>query len=65
MKEFQVQLDEECTSFEQKLKERAQTAELEEFDWDELESRYHAVIDPTVEAEQDIMNECSHLFQVI
>ena len=65
IKEFQVQLDEEYSSFEQKLEERNQVEELEKFDWDELETRYHAAIDPKVEIEQDIMNECSHLFQVI
>jgi hypothetical protein len=64
IKDFQDQLDEEYREFEQKLIERDRDAELDEFDWDELEARYHAVIDPQVEAECDIMNECSHLFQV-
>lgn len=64
IKIFQDQLDEEYRKFEQKLIERDRDAELDEFDWNELEARYHAVIDPKVEAEQEIMKECSHLFQV-
>ena len=64
MKDFQDQLDEEYRVFEQKLNRRDQDADLEEFDWRELEARYHTAIDPKVEAEQEIMNECSHLFQV-
>jgi hypothetical protein len=64
LKNFQVQLDEEYKRFELSLNERDQNVDLEEFDWDELEARYHAEIDPKVEAEQEIMNECSHLFQV-
>jgi hypothetical protein len=65
MKDFQDRLDNEYQVFEQKLKERNQDVELEDFDWDELEARYHTAIDPAVEAEQEIMNECSHLFRVI
>jgi hypothetical protein len=57
-------LDKEYREFEQKLIERDRDVELDEFDWDELEARYHAIIDPKVEAEQEMMNECSHLFQV-
>jgi hypothetical protein len=64
MKDFQDQLDKEYREFEQKLIERDRNVELDEFDWDELEARYHASIDPKIEAEQEIMNECSHLFQV-
>jgi hypothetical protein len=64
MKGFQDQLDKEYREFEQKLIERDRDVELDEFDWDEFEARYHAMIDPKVEAEQKIMNECSHLFQV-
>jgi hypothetical protein len=64
MKDFQVQLDEEYKSFEQNLNERDQNADLEEFDWNELEARYYAEIDTKVEAEQEIMNECAHMFQV-
>jgi hypothetical protein len=64
IRDFQVQLDEEYRRFEQNLNERDQNADLEEFDWDELEARYHAEIEPKVKAEQEIMNECSHLFQV-
>jgi hypothetical protein len=65
MRVFQDRLDEEYKVFEHKLNERDQDAELEEFDWDDLEARYHIAIDPKVEAEQEVMNECSHLFQVI
>lgn len=65
MKDFQDRLDNEYQIFEQKLKERNQDAELEDFDWDELEARYHTAIDPVVEAEQEIMNECSYLFRVL
>ena len=64
MKKFQDQLDKEYSLFEQELNEREQDVELEEIDWDELEARFHDEIDPKVEAEQDIMNDCAHLFQV-
>jgi hypothetical protein len=65
MIEFRDQLDEEYSGFKQKLNERDRDAELDEFDWDELEARYHTAIDPKVEAEQETMNECFHLFEVI
>jgi hypothetical protein len=64
IKDFQDQLDEQYKVFEEKLNERNQDAELEDFDWDELEARYHSAIDPKAEAEQEIMNECSSLFRV-
>jgi hypothetical protein len=64
IKDFQDRLDEQYKVFEEKLNERNQDAELEDFDWDELEARYHSAIDPKVEAEQEIMNECSSLFRV-
>ena len=65
MKDFQNQLDKEYKAFEQKLNERDPAAELEEMEWDELEARYHAAIDPKIETEHVIMNDCSHLFRVI
>jgi hypothetical protein len=61
---FQDRLDEQYKAFEDKLNERNQDTELEDFNWDELEARYHSAIDPKVEAEQEIMNECSSLFRV-
>jgi len=64
VKDFQDRLDEQYKIFEEELNERNQDAELEDFDWDELEARYHSAIDPKVEAEQEIMNECSSLFRV-
>jgi hypothetical protein len=64
IKDFQDRLDEQYKVFEEKLNERNQDAELEDFDWDELEARYHSAIDPKLEAEQEIMNECSSLFRV-
>lgn len=64
IKDFQDRLDEQYKIFEEKLNERNQDTELEDFDWDELEARYHSAIDPKVEAEQEIMNECSSLFRV-
>jgi hypothetical protein len=64
MKDFQDRLDEQYKVFEEKLNEHHQDTELEDFDWDELEARYHNAIDPKVETEQEIMNECSSLFRV-
>ena len=64
IKDFQDRLDEQYKVFEEKLNERNQDTELEDFDWDELEARYHSAIDPKVETEQEIMNECSSLFRV-
>jgi hypothetical protein len=64
IRDFQDRLDEQYKVFEEELNERNQDVELEDFDWDELEARYHSAIDPKVEAEQEIMNECSSLFRV-
>lgn len=65
MDDFQDQLNEEYRLFEQKLKQGDQDVELEDFDWEQLEARYHAEVDPIVESEQAIMNDCSRLFQVM
>jgi hypothetical protein len=64
MKDFQDRLDEQYKAFEEKLKERNQDTELEDFNWDELEAKYLSAINPKVEAEQEIMDECSSLFRV-
>ncbi len=64
IKEYQDNLDKECRLFERKLNERDGNAELEDIDWDELEGRCHAAMDPKITAEQDVMRECSALFQV-
>ena len=64
IKDFQDRLDEQYKVFEEKLNGRNQDKELEDFDWDELEARYHSAVDTKVEAEQEIMNECSSLFRV-
>lgn len=64
MKEYQDRLDKEYRLFEQKLKERDRNQELDDIDWDDLENRYHHAMDPKLAAEQDLVNDCSTLFQV-
>lgn len=60
---YQQELQVEFDQFQQSLSERDKTAELEFLDWEELESRYQNEIQPTMAAEQDIMDEFQARFQ--
>lgn len=61
---YQQELESEFKMYEDSLSTRQVDVELEDLDWDELESRYQAEMKLQVSNEQEIMDDFSVRFQV-
>lgn len=64
IKDYQQQLELEFQTFERSLEERDTSTDLEALDWQALEARYQAEIQPHIDSEQEIMTEFGSRFQV-
>jgi len=65
MQLYQQQLEEEYCDFEQSLQDRDHQADLDDLDWEDMESRYNTEIGPKVAAEHDIIEQFAARFQVL